>query len=75
MIMRNTVILVDQIDQLRTSRGTAGNRHRRCHCPARAPCGPDRACRNPRHDPLQGSQLLGPDDDHHYGAVSLLQPS
>ena len=67
MIMRNTVILVDQIDQRHRGRPLPAPRHRRCHRAPRAPGGADRARRHPRHDPAGRQPVLGTDGDHHHG--------
>ena len=67
MIMRNTVILVDQIDR---DIAAGHGRHRRDHRrdgAARAAGGAHRARRDPRHDPARAQHLLGPDGDHHHG--------
>ena len=67
MIMRNTVILVDQIDRdIAAGHGRHRADHRR-HGAARAAGGAHRARRHPRHDPARAQHLLGPDGDHHHG--------
>ncbi len=67
MIMRNTVILVDQIDR---DIAAGHGRHRaiidatvRRARPVRA----HRARRHPRHDPAGAQHVLGADGDHHHG--------
>ena len=67
MIMRNTVILVDQIDH----DIAAGHGRYRAIIDATVrrarPVRADRARRHPRHDPARAQHLLGSDGDHHHG--------
>ena len=67
MIMRNTVILVDQIDRdIAAGHDPLPRRHRRHRAP-RPAGGADCARRDPRHDPARRQRVLGPDGDHHHG--------
>ena len=69
MIMRNTIILVDQIDHdIAAGHGRLSRHHRR-HGAARAASVADGARRHPRHDPAGAQRLLGPDGDHHHGRL------
>ena len=69
MIMRNTVILVDQIDRDIAARPRTASRHHRRHRAPRPAGGADRIGRHPRDDPAGGQRLLGPDGDHHHGRL------
>jgi multidrug efflux pump subunit AcrB len=69
MIMRNTVILVDQIESDVASGqrpAYAAGRHCGDDDPPRPPCGPDGARRDPGDDPAEPQSFLGADggDDH-----------
>ena len=67
MIMRNTIILVDQIDH----DIAAGHGRYRAIIDATVrrarPVAAHRVGRHPRHDPAGTQHLLGPDGDHHHG--------
>ena len=67
MIMRNAVILVDQIETDVAARPDPQRGDRRGHGPARPAGGADRAGRDPGHDPAVALGLLGADGDHHHG--------
>ena len=69
MIMRNTVILVDQIETDVAARPDPPRGDRRSDRPPRPAGGADRARRDPRHDPAVALGLLGPDGDHHHGRL------
>ncbi len=67
MIMRNSVILVDQIEQDIAHGSTPVRRHHRCH---RAPLPADRADRAGRRagdDPAVAQRVLRADGDGHHG--------
>ena len=68
MDMRNTVILVDQIETRRARAGpdAAGSDRLLDHAP-RAARGADRARGDPGDDPAVGKRLLGPDGVHDHG--------
>ena len=66
MIMRNSVILVDQIET-DVPHGLTRGRHRRGDGPARPAGGADGAGRDPGDDPAVAFGVLGPDGDHHHG--------
>ena len=67
MIMRNSVILVDQIEVGRRRRPRPPQRHRRGDGAPGAAGAPDRARRDPRDDPAVALGLLGPDGDGDHG--------
>ncbi len=67
MIMRNAVILVDQIETDVAARPDAQGSHRRGHRAARPPGGADGAGRDPGDDPAVALRVLGSDGDHHHG--------
>ncbi len=67
MIMRNAVILVDQIETDVCAWADAQGSHRRGHRPARPAGGADGACGDPGDDPAVALGVLGADGDHHHG--------
>ena len=69
MIMRNAVILVDQIETDVAARPDPQGGDRGSHGPPRPAGGADRAGGDPRHDPAVALGVLGPDGDHHHGRV------
>jgi multidrug efflux pump len=66
MIMRNSVILIDQIEQDRARRAGLG-RHRRVGGAALAPDRADGRGRRAGHDPAVAQRVLGPDGGGHHG--------
>ncbi len=69
MIMRNAVILVDQIETDVSARPDPPRGDRRGDRPPCPAGGADGAGRDPRHDPAVALGLLGPDGDHHHGRL------
>ena len=67
MIMRNAVILVDQIETDVAHGLTRTRGDRRGHRPPRPAGGADGAGRDPGDDPAVALGVLGPDGDHHHG--------
>ena len=67
MIMRNAVILVDQIETDVLPRTYAQGSHRRGHRTASPAGGAHRACGDPGYDPAVTFGVLGADGDHHHG--------
>ena len=67
MIMRNAVILVDQIEIRRRAWPDPPRSHRRSHGPARPAGGADGARRNSCDDSAVALGVLGTDGHHHHG--------